>query len=311
MIEHIDNLSYFNLKIGKGNYLAEEWLARENYLKRPAAVIFFGPCTIQQISSGAPEIDKQAIDFYLNSLPENRHKTVITVIKRGKGWIIQPSGDMEEHHPTTRDSHNLGDLWKVVPVKIAKEFLLKDIPHILAGINSNAYLGRGTYRPISYWGTIKSIHYVLGLPFPADHLKPENCTPKHLLECLSSLELETLVAKIFEAAGCFVSAYRGGYIPDIDLFARNNGTQKINLDGIEISPNERVTIQVKGLNKVRSVAKEVSYFIGLDAPKLDNGFNANWIYNQVNRYLSVSAWLKNSLYWLPKAFQQKFPTLFV
>ena len=48
-----------------------------------------------------------------------------------------------------------------------------------------------------------------GSGLPIEHLESANCNPEQLLDCLSSVELETLVAKIFEAAGCFVPAHRG------------------------------------------------------------------------------------------------------
>ena len=297
-------MKYFNLKIGKGNSLANDWLTGNNPLGKPAAVIFFGKCTIQDIKDGKP--GKQPKDFYESSLPENRDSRLVTVIERGKGWIIKPAGDIKEVNPQQIGEDDDRNIWKIMPVSVEASFSLKDVPHILAGINSNAHLGRGTYRQIKYWGNIKAVHHVLGISFPEEHLQAGNCLPKHLLECLSSLELETLVAKILEAAGCFVPAYRGGYIPDIDLFAKNIGSDKIILDGLEISPNERVSVQVKGLNNVKIIPDSVDYFIGLETPSSVKSFDATWIYNQVIRFPSVAEWLKQSLNWLPIEFMQKY-----
>ena len=297
-------MKFFNLKIGRSNRLADYWLAGNNPLGKPAAVIFFGKCTIQDIKEG--KTSKQPRDFYFSSLPENRDSTLITVIERGKGWIVKPIGNIEELDPKQIGEDDDKNIWKIMPVSVEASFSLKDVPHILAGINSNAFLGRGTYREIGYWGNIKAIHHVLGMPFPDEHLWAGNCTPKHLLECLSSLELETLVAKILEAAGCFVPAYRGGYIPDIDLFARNIDSDKIILDGLEIYPNERVSVQVKGLNKVKEIPDSVDYFIGLETPSSAKSFDATWIYNQVIRFPSVAEWLRQSLGWLPMEFMQKY-----
>jgi hypothetical protein len=297
-------MKYYNLKIGRSNQLADDWLAGNNPIGKPAAVIFFGKCTVQDIIGG--KTGKQAKDFYVSSLPENRDRRLISVIERGKGWIVKPAGDIEEVDPQQIGIDDQVNIWKIIPVSIESKFSLKNVPHILAGINSNAYLGRGTYREIPYWGNIKAIHYVLGLPFPDEHLWTGNCTPKHLLECLSSLELETLIAKILEAAGCFVSAYRGGFIPDIDLFARNTSSDKINLDGFEIPPNERFSVQVKGLNRVKKVADSADYFIGLEVPPSDKSFDAIWIYKQVIRFPLVTKWLRESLSWLPVEFMQKY-----
>lgn len=297
-------MKYYNLKIGRGNRLADDWLAGNNPLGKPAAVIFFGKCTIQDIKDG--KTSKQPRDFYSSSLPENRDRTLITVIERGRGWIIKPADNVEEIDPQQIGLDDERNIWKVMPVSIEASFSLKDVPHILAGINSNAYLGRGTYRQIKYWGNIKAIHHVLGMPFPREHLMTENCTPKHLLECLSSLELETLIAKILEAAGCFVSAYRGGCIPDIDLFVRNISADEIELDGFEISPTERVSVQVKGLKKVKEIPNSVDYFVGLDAPPFARSFDATWIYNQSIRFPSAAEWLRHSLSWLSPEFMQKY-----
>jgi hypothetical protein len=302
------NMKYFNLKIGKGNYLAEDWLNGRNPINLPAAVIFFGKCTIEEIREGKE--DPQTLDFYLSSLPENRENTIITVVWRGKGWIIKPAGALLEIDPLKDVPNYSGiqdkDLWKVMPVEVIKSFWVKDVPHILAGINSNAYLGRGTYREIKYWGNIKSIHHVLGLPFPPDHLEEVNCTPLHLLECLSSVELETLIAKLLEAAGCFVPAYRGGSIPDIDLFAYNNGKQEIRLGEMKIPAMDRISIQVKGLKRIKTKPQKVDYLVGLNAEKSENVFNASWLYDQVKQYPSVYGWLKKSLSWLPSEFMEEY-----
>src|SRR5207247_1188083 len=113
---------------------------------------------------------------------------------------------------------------------------LKDVPPVLAGINANAWLSRGTYREMTNWGNIKAVERALGHPLPPEHLKKENCGVPQLLECLSSVELETLVAKLFEAAGCFVPAYRGGCIQYVDLFAHNDTPHSITLEKLSIPP---------------------------------------------------------------------------
>ena len=89
---------------------------------------------------------------------------------------------------------------------------------------------------------------------------------RHLLECLGSVELETLVAKVFEAAGCFVPAYRGGCIQDLDLFAHNYRAVDIELDGLVVPAGERISIQVKGTSRLSACPDAVGCLIALGAP---------------------------------------------
>ncbi len=292
-------MQYFYLKIGHRNCLAEDWLSGKNPIGLPAGVIFFGKCTIEQIKAEDYKV-RQVKDFYLSSLPENRGNTIIAVIGHGKGWIIQPSGILQEYHPTPADKHNLDDYWKILPVKILKSFSLKEIPPVLAGINANAYLGRGTYREIPYGGNIKAIASVLALPLPNNYLTKENITANCLLECLSSVELETLVAKLFEDKGCFVPAYRGGYLQDIDLFVHNYQNISANVGGIDIPPQCKISMQVKGHNNLTKCPEEVDYFIGLNAPNSDNCFDGEWLLNQIRQSPAVAKWLRLSLSWLPE-----------
>ncbi len=120
-------MRYFYLKIGHRNCLAEDWLSGKNPIGLPAGVIFFGKCTIEQIKADDYKVP-QVKDFYLSSLPENWGNRIIAVIGHGKGWIIQPSGNLQEHHPTPADKYYLDDYWKILPVKILKSFSLKEIP---------------------------------------------------------------------------------------------------------------------------------------------------------------------------------------
>jgi hypothetical protein len=125
---------------------------------------------------------------------------------------------------------------------------------------------------------------------------------------LSSVELETLVAKLFEAAGCFVAAYRGGCIKHVDLFAHNDGARTIKLGKLELLPKRTYTIQVKLKLQARlkKCPDEVDCLIALDAPKQPNCYDANWLLEQVKRCPEVRRWLKRSLRWLqPTGFLTK------
>lgn len=190
-------------------------------------------------------------------------------------------------------------------VEIIASQRLNQIPPVLAGINANTYLNQGTYRPIKNWGNIKAIYCSLNVPLPNEHLSNENCNAARLLECLSSVELETLVAKLFEAAGCFVPAYRGGCIKDVDLFAHNDQDININLGGLVIPTRKSISIQVKGRTGLRECPQMVDCLIGFEVPRASNCFDDKWLLNQVKAYPHVAKWLRRSLSWLPPEFVSK------
>jgi hypothetical protein len=294
------SMKYFYMKVGKSNSLAEKWLSGDNPLKQPAVVIFFGKSTIDEIKSG--KSNPQAKDFLLCSSKKRRGDTLIVVVGDGNCWIFHPNGNVREYKPTSRDVDNFDDLWKMLPVKILSSLPLRDVPPVLAGINANAYLSRGTFREIRNWGNIKAIHSVLKLRLPDEYFEKRNCTASCLLECPSSVELETLVAKLFEAKGCFVPAYRGGYVQDVDLFVRNEKFVSMKMDGLIIPAKSNMTIQVKGWSGLKTSPKNVDCFIAFDAPK----FNAEWLLHQVKNSPSVITWLKKSLSWLPSDFLSNY-----
>jgi hypothetical protein len=226
----------------------------------------------------------------------------MVVICQGRSWFLKPAGDLIEH----KSSDDAVNLWKIMPVdEIIPNQGLDKIPPVLAGINANTYLNQGTYREITSWGNIKAIHCALGLDLPSEHMKDDNCDIRHLLECLGSVELETLVAKVFEAAGCFVPAYRGGCIQDVDLFAHNYRSSNIELDGLVVPSAERISIQVKGTSHLNACPDSVGCLIALGAPQSPRCFGENWLLKQVASFPEVAEWLKLSLSWLPQSFVEK------
>lgn len=289
-------MRYYYLKIGPGNSLAKQWLNGNNPLKRPAAVIFFRQLKLEEIRND--QGDSQARNFYESSLPEFRAKTIMVVISGGTAWFLKPADRLIEHNDPT-DNENL---WKIMPVEVISAEKLADVPLVLASINVNAYLSRGTYRKITNWGNIKAIHYSLDWPLPNEHLAADAFTSIRLLECLSSIEQETLVAKVFEAAGCFVPAYRGGQVKDVDLFVYNDGETEKQLDGLSVPPKSGKAIQVKGYTKLKKCPESVDYLIGLGIANSSNTFNENWLLNQVKAFPTVRNWLIRSLHWLPNDF---------
>ena len=295
-------MRFFYLKLGKGNSLATEWLAGKNPLGRPAAVIFFGSGTIKDIRRDNSQVN----NFYLSSLPEERDNTIMVVIGDGKTWFLKPAGEIVERKPPPDATQSLDSLWKMMPVEVVLSKPLNQVPPVLAGINANTYLSRGTYREISHWGNIKAIYSSLDHPLPQEHLQDENCSAARLLECLSSVELETLAAKVFEAAGCFVPAYRGGYIRDIDLFVHNDQLHEIRLEDFVIPPQGSLSVQIKGWTALKRCPSPVDCLIGFGIPKAPGCFDDEWLLRQVRSFPTVIEWFKRSLEWLPEGFLSRY-----
>jgi len=297
-------MRFFHLKLGNGNELASVWLDEANNpLGKPAAVIFFGRCTIEDLKSG--KCDSQASDFYKCSLPDNRKNTIMVVVGQGKVWFLRPAGSIESHDPSTPEQES-EHIWKMMPGEIICTKAAKDVPPVLAGINANAWLSRGTFRELRNWGNVKAVCASAGIPIPSEQLQASNCNPSQLLECLSSVELETLVAKLFESADCFVPAYRGGCIRDIDLFVHNDGDKEVALGALRIRPKSRVSVQVKGWTDLKKCPAEVDYLIGLDLPVSDKCFDGDWLLRQVRQKQRVKDWLMRSMNWLPPVFLSRY-----
>jgi len=288
-------MRWFYLKNGTQNSEIDRLEA-----KTPTAVIYFGETRVKEFLAGKG--DKQGQDFCKAGLSKNRNKTTIVLTCRGVVWLLQPASEVREEK---RRKHENGDPYipKTMTVKILAKKDSMDVPAVLAGIGANAYLGRGTFREISHWGDIKAIEMVLGRGIPKEH-KDEG--PEQLLECLSSVELETLVAKLFEAAGCFVAAYRGGTTMAVDVVTHNDTAKSIHLDGITIKPRSRISVQVKGWQSGMTCSDAVDYLIGLDVKIGAKTFGATWLLNQVRQFPDVAKWLHRSLNWLPNDYLKQW-----
>jgi hypothetical protein len=271
---------------------------------QPTAAIYFGRSRVKKLVVGTG--DRQAVAFCQCGEPPNRNRTRMVVMAGADIWILKPNGSVYEEEPIPRR----GGIVKVMPVKVVARTKMITAPAVLAGLRSNKFLGLGTFRPIGNWGNIKALHSVLGEDLPKEQLLPENCTPPQLIECLGSIELETLLAKLLEAAGCFVPAFRGGNLIAADVFAHNTGARKIDLDGLVVPSRQCVSIQVKGWSD-RPKDPSVDYLFRLPNRRdLEKGeFSADWLLGALEKrrgepsFDHVRSWLHLSLArWLPKSF---------
>ena len=168
-------------------------------------------------------------------------------------------------------------------------------------MTANRYYYSGTFREIKDAGNLNALQYVTNRPIST----PAAPSLVNILECLSSFELETLVAKLLEEAGCFVPAYRGGNMKGADLFAYNDTNSVINLAGLNIPYGKKgVSIQVKRSNKkLSNPPAGVDYLVGIKVKPGLNNFDHMWFLNSLNMHSATKNWLKRSLNWLPQTYR--------
>lgn len=216
-------MKYFYSKIGKGNSLVQDYIIDGNTpIKTPAVPIFFNsePSNRKEFLEKG-DAKEQGINFFWCS--DNLDKTTIIVIYEGELFLLKPTREIVFYE----DGEN--GFIKLLPVEIIVRERLSNVPVILSSMTANAYYYTGTFREIKDIGNIRAIQSVRKYnltPFNVD-------SPEDLLYCLGSIELETLIAKIFEDAGCFVPAYRGGAIKGIDIFVKNITKSDISIGDIK------------------------------------------------------------------------------
>ncbi len=286
---------FYYAKVGKGNELAGDYLSGRNAIKKPAIPIFFN-C----------EPDNKA-DFLLHGNAKeqgrnffecgsNNSKKTIVVVDCGKVIFSEPVGDVVFSQYEL--VNGLPRYEKLLPVKITKQEPISSVPAILAGITANAYYYSGTFREIRDPGNIKAI----------EALKDGNvsCSAKNdpgkLLECLSSFELETLIAKLLEENGCFVPAYRGGNMKGADIIACNDMSKCIDIAGLSVLAQSSISIQVKRSTGLSRPPAGVDYLVGLEVKNAPSCFDATWLIQAVEESKVTKEWLKRSLNWLPKSY---------
>ena len=112
---------------------------------------------------------------------------------------------------------------------IAKESL-KHCPLVLVTIKSNQWMARGTFKEIKddnplLFGSYLAMNYLIG----GSKKQQEVADFREYLQCLSSIEFETLIAKIYESKGYHVPAYKGGFMKNFDLFCTKDGEGTVSL----------------------------------------------------------------------------------
>jgi hypothetical protein len=285
-------MNYYYAKIGEGNCLATDFLNGTTPINRPAIPLFFNktPANREHFERDGQAKEQGANFFWCSDNPDQSR---IVIINDGRLYVAKPTGPVE----FWKSDRDLGyatvdDYIKLLPIKIICEKRLAEVPGILSSMTANAYYYTGTFRRISDPGNILALQSVLDIPL-------NSCeSTKDLLMCLSSIELETLVAKMFEEKGCFVPAYRGGAIKDIDIFAKNIRPITVTLHKLVLRPGETKSIQVKRHTALKEPPAGCDALISAEA-------DADWIVEVIATLATTKSWLKESLSWVgPKTLQR-------
>ena len=283
-------------KIDTANRSADRYLKGDCEIGIPCVPIYFDGSADNEadflLSGGAKK--QGQLFFECGRNPTGKY---IVVIYSGEVVLLEPSGPIRFAKSQVQPGYD-GNV-KLLPVREIIRQPVKDVPEILAGINANRYYSSGTFREISDNGNRTALQCLL------DKSKvriPIQCTAINALECLSSVELETLVAKVFEELGCFVPAYRGGIIKDIDLFIHNKGSNELSLCGIALLPKSRYAVQVKLRTDLKRPPHGVDYLITGAEVSAPSVFGASWFSSAIKCSPTTRNWLFTSLTWLPDAY---------
>jgi len=315
---------YYNLNIKLNNITKKSskpdlYDATKN-LERKRAPIFFGPYKPEEYINAYKYNQPQKLKLTKNQLKEaykyiqlykeDPEARLITIDK--KIWIYKIIGEIKYESTDETIQKKDNQILKIVPkyydVEIIEERETADAPYILASMKANPAFCRNTFRMIDekkYGGNIAAIKYLI------NELNDFKIDP---LKTLSSVQLETLVVKIFEKNGAFIPAWRGGTLKDIDIIAEfeenipdNLLIQKIKEKKIKI----QVKLQLNEKKKVEDLKKSLAsdnFFLitAEDEPHKDlkeyyekNYLTSKWIKKQIYNYDEIKKWYEECIKWLP------------
>lgn len=290
-----------NIKHPTDPEAATSWLDKEKQ-----APVFFGESSIAELKT---KLGGGALFGRVGQDEKLREAARIVTISEGFVWLYAFAGKIRRlKRRRSKPNEKVADVPKVIPIRLFKKRRLQKVPLILASMTANQHFTRGTFAKIDdekYPGNVAALDVLW------------RRTPRRIsrLQCLSSIELETLVAKILEANGAFVPAYKGGFLKGIDLFAY---TRTAGLCGLPLaqsrSGDKVATVQVK--LRVTD-AKELSRWledewgrcvITVEDHPCDEladlhgqvYFTRDWIESALKTAPAVMRWLNRSTWWYPK-----------
>lgn len=245
------------------------------------------------------EDKEESILVSIGSKEENNKKSDYLYIYKKSGKLSEYMGQskykVDTSHYKIKPDNVIG-----FPITLLAEIPVVKAPLVLSTIKSNQYLSRGTFKELwkkstkddpestfnSYFGNRKAIDYLKsGEPVKVDNFE-------QYLECLSSIEFETLIAKIKEEQGYFVPAYKGGSFKDYDILCFKKDKEEYIQTKLNLSKDTFKDYKdIKDLN-IYCVHSEV------DKQIYQNIFNYEDIQKQLEKCPETKKWLKRSLNWV-------------
>jgi hypothetical protein len=254
----------------------DEWIKGKKI-----APIFYGNSTIDEIVNQKKKFPPDAYRF-IDNFSKINSNAIIFSIGNSKIYIYKQKSILKEYDEFKNIVN--GDLVKGIEIELINEIEIKKCPLVLITIKSNRYMSSGAFRKIdelkgkSYFGNVKALEYFLY------NSKPEIKSFEDYLFCLSSLEFETLIAKIYEEKHFYVPAYKGGFIKNFDLFCKKE-------DNI-------LSLQIK-LNLKKEHYNEYTdlYYCINSEIKKDNIRTWKEIENEIKKCSETIKWLRQTLDW--------------
>jgi len=317
----IKKIEYYNLNIKLKNelklnnniQLQNLFNAAHNLEKMNRAPIFFGHYEHEDYTN-AKKNKKKLEDFntkqlneaceFINLYKVNKEARIITIGDE-KIWIYKIKGQIKNGNI---EFDKIRPKYYDIEFIKKKDFKIEDVPYILATMKTNQAFSRGTFGKIDekkYEGNIAAIKFLIG------ELNDFKIDP---LKTLPSVQLETLIAKIFEENKAFVPAWRGGTLKGIDIIAKFKKNIPYNLFKKKIK-EKKIRIQVKiqlndksKLEELEKLLKEPNFFLitAEDGPLEElekyhekNYLTSKWIKKQIYNYDEIKKWYEECIKWLP------------
>ncbi len=299
------------MKLNDNIQLQNLFDAAHNLEKEKRAPIFFGDYEHEDYTN-AKKNKKKLGDFntkqlneaceFINLYKENKEARIITIGSE-KIWIYKIKGQIKNGKIEFDKFRQ-----KYYDIEIIKHSKIEDVPYILATMKTNQAFSRNTFRKIDekkYEANIAAIKSLIG------ELNDFKIDP---LKSLSSVQLETLIAKIFEKNKAFIPAWRGGTLKDIDIIAEFEKNIPENLFKVKIQ-GKKIKIQVKiklndenNVDQLKKLLKEPNFFLitaedgahkDLKKYHEENYLTSKWINQQINSCDEIRNWFEKCIKWLP------------